>query len=321
VLAQAAYKCGGYWFGMWVSVDACMVLAGSVLTAYIGSVGLIRRLALDRSLPQFLLASNAWRGTNHIIIFSFGGCCIGLFVLLRGDVESLASVYAMAFLSVMTLFSLGNMMLKYKRTRLRREVVASWPTVSLAMVSVIIAIVGHVLINPTSLSLFLLYVAAVCVVIFTMFERTRLLKLLVYFIQLGPPWLHNLGQQPTAALEEIRNQPVLFYSKNHNLEVLNKAISYIQRNELSCRIMIGLCVDSVDNPIIPAVVDSLRVLDNCYPKVSFGLVVVLGSFAPGTVRQLSTLLSIPLNFMFLSCPGDRFPHDLGAFGGVRVITH
>ncbi|CAN0154970.1 unnamed protein product, partial [Phaeothamnion confervicola] len=59
------------WLEAWVSLDAFVVLSGAVLTAYVGITGLIRRMAKDRCLPQFLLSTNRWRGTNHNIIFGF----------------------------------------------------------------------------------------------------------------------------------------------------------------------------------------------------------------------------------------------------------
>ena len=52
--------------------------------------------------------------------------------------------------------------------------------------------------------------------------------------------------------------------------------------------------------------------------------VVLISNAPrpssDVLPQLDAL-GVPRNFMFIACPGPTFPHDLGLFGGVRVITH
>jgi hypothetical protein len=37
---------------VWLSLDAFVVLSGAVLTAYVGVNGLMKRLALDRVLPQ-----------------------------------------------------------------------------------------------------------------------------------------------------------------------------------------------------------------------------------------------------------------------------
>lgn len=51
------------------------------------------------------------------------------------------------------------------------------------------------------------------------------------------------------------------------------------------------------------------------------LVLVQGNFTPSVVAQVSTRLGVPRNFMFMVCPGERFPYDLGDFGGIRIITH
>ena len=102
---------------------------GAVLTAFIGVNGLVRRLALDRSLPAFLLETNSLRGTNHWIALMFFGLCTSLFLILKGEVGSLANVYSLSFLLVMALFAFGCMMLKFKRSDLKRDVRATWTQV------------------------------------------------------------------------------------------------------------------------------------------------------------------------------------------------
>jgi amino acid transporter len=104
---------------------------GAVLTAFIGVNGLVRRLALDRSLPAFLLETNSLRGTNHWIALVFFGLCSSLFLILKGEVGSLANVYSLSFLLVMALFAFGCMMLKFKRSDLKRDVRATWTQVFL----------------------------------------------------------------------------------------------------------------------------------------------------------------------------------------------
>ena len=105
------------------------ILSGAVLTAFIGVNGLVRRLALDRSLPAFLLETNTLRGTNHWIAIVFFGLCTSLFLILKGEVGSLANVYSLSFLLVMALFAFGCMMLKFKRSDLKRSVKATWTQV------------------------------------------------------------------------------------------------------------------------------------------------------------------------------------------------
>lgn len=101
LLGPVAQKVGGDGFQAFICVDGFIVLCGSVLTAYVGIGGLLKRLALDRCLPDILLATNKLRGTNHWIILTFFGVSSSLFLALDGDVDMLGSVYNIAFLSVM----------------------------------------------------------------------------------------------------------------------------------------------------------------------------------------------------------------------------
>jgi hypothetical protein len=54
VLAVAARIAGGESFGLWVSAEGALVLAGAVLTAFVGVTGLVRRLASDRFYGRLL---------------------------------------------------------------------------------------------------------------------------------------------------------------------------------------------------------------------------------------------------------------------------
>ncbi|TYZ54987.1 hypothetical protein PybrP1_012257 [[Pythium] brassicae (nom. inval.)] len=76
-----------------VSVDAFMVLAGAVLTPYVGAVGLVQLLATDRVLPRVLTRTNQWCGTAHRIIVVYS-----LVVAMDGKMDGLAGVFALAFL-------------------------------------------------------------------------------------------------------------------------------------------------------------------------------------------------------------------------------
>uniref|UniRef100_K3XDI7 Amino acid permease/ SLC12A domain-containing protein n=1 Tax=Globisporangium ultimum (strain ATCC 200006 / CBS 805.95 / DAOM BR144) TaxID=431595 RepID=K3XDI7_GLOUD len=71
LLAQTAFVTAGKWLEVWVCIDAFVVLAGAVLTSYVGICGLVRRLSNDRVLPAFLAKTNKLRGTTHYIIFSY----------------------------------------------------------------------------------------------------------------------------------------------------------------------------------------------------------------------------------------------------------
>jgi amino acid transporter len=122
-----------------VSLDAFFVLCGSVLTSYVGVVGLARRMAQDRHLPAALLGRNRTFGTNHTIIFGFFGLCCLLFVFSQGDVLVLGSVYAISFLCVMALFAIGALaLMRSARTPMRLAVVAP---ILAALAAVVVAVI------------------------------------------------------------------------------------------------------------------------------------------------------------------------------------
>mmetsp|Transcript_25734 Transcript_25734/g.61055 ORF Transcript_25734/g.61055 Transcript_25734/m.61055 type:complete len:685 (-) Transcript_25734:331-2385(-) len=322
VLAKTAYDAGGKYFGLWISADASLVLAGSVLTAFVGVTGLVRRLALDRCLPQILLAENRFRRTNHLIPISFFLLCTVLYVALGGRVRSLSNVYTLSFLCVMALFAIGNMMLKYKRGRIRRPVRASWPTNFAALTAVLIALIGNIILAPGHLIYFIVYFGLVAGITIIMFERIRLMKYFLYLVSQGPVHLQDRFAGVTQmAMDKIRSQKVVFFAKNDNLETLTKAVAYVQNNELTKWLKVIYVYDDLNDPMVKSLAENLRVVDRCFPKVVIDLVLVEGSFNPELVAQVSKRLGVPRNFMFIQCPDENFPYDVADFGGIRLITH
>lgn len=98
---------GGDALHIFVCVDGMIVLAGSVLTAYVGVTGLMRRLALDRVLPAVFMRINKLRGTAHWVIIGFFALTSSLFLILAAgssngeqQMNDLSGVYALvSFLS------------------------------------------------------------------------------------------------------------------------------------------------------------------------------------------------------------------------------
>ncbi len=144
LLANMGDLAGGRWLALLISLDAVLVLSGAVLTSFVGVNGLVRRMTLDRCLPQFLLKTNR-RHTTHRIIIAFFLLAVSVLLITRGKIEALAGVYTISFLAVMALFCLGNILLKVKRGRLPRPTRAPWPFVLTAFAAVLIGIVGNIL--------------------------------------------------------------------------------------------------------------------------------------------------------------------------------
>ena len=104
------------WLATVISINAVTVLSGAVLTSFVGVNGLIKRMTLDRILPQFFLKENK-RHSSYRILILFFLLCISVLYITDGKLAPLAGVYSISFLLVMIFFGLGNLMLKIRRSR------------------------------------------------------------------------------------------------------------------------------------------------------------------------------------------------------------
>merc|ERR1712137_821686 len=183
ILATMGGTAAGNWLNIWVSIDAFLVLSGAVLTSYVGVTGLIRRMALDRCLPQFFLQENPLTHTNHWIILGFFGVTASLYAIVLGNVNTLSGMYSVAFLGVMSLFAVGCMMLKYKRNDIPRKIRAHWWEVVLGLVGVIAGLLGNILLDIDILAYFTIYFSITFLLVMLMFSRVFMLKLFLYFLR------------------------------------------------------------------------------------------------------------------------------------------
>ncbi len=322
LLAQMALLCGGTWFRLIVSLDAVLVLSGAVLTAYVGVNGLVRRMALDRCLPQFLLTENRARGTNHWIILLFFAVCSSILLATSGDIEALAGVYTLSFLGVMGLFAIGNMLLKIERARLPRVVRASWASVIAALAAILLALVGNLFLNPAYVKIFAVYCFAAGALIAAMLLRLEILKILFGGLNAVVGRVERINRRIRAGLirdiRRLNRFQVVYFTKGDDLPTLNRAVLYVLRNEPSRRLRVVHCYTETE--AIPATLtEHLKTVDHIYPRIRIDLLLVKGSFGPELIEKLSHRLGIPKNYMFISTPGDHFPHRLADLGGVRLV--
>lgn len=193
-------------FSGFIAVDATVVLAGSVLTAYVGVTGLVRRLALDRCLPELLMTVNKLRGTAHWTIIGFFALTSTLFLVLyppsardTSGVDQLGNVYDLAFLSVMSMFAVSAFILKWKRPDLPRRVITRTGTVATALVCVLAGLAGNIVEGPGTLPYFILYVGAIAAVVFAMFQRASILK---FVYKVAGRLLASKGERSVAKARE-----------------------------------------------------------------------------------------------------------------------
>lgn len=326
LLIEMASHVGGNWLAFLIGIDAFLVLSGAVLTSFVGVTGLLERMALDRVLPQFFLKKNS-RGSSYRIILIFLLLTISVLLITKGDVKVLAGVYTISFLSVMALFGIGNILLKVRRNRLPRSERASWLAIFIAITAVIIALAGNVLMKPaegvpSNLSVFLEYFIPSLVFIVVMLNRTVLLKLLLTLMHsIFDPFrslVLKIDKNILAVIDEINSQEFVYFTKDDDVETLNKVMLYIQRNEHTRKLKVVTATKN-GNPITEQFRNDINVINREYPKIKIDFIELDDNFGPPLIKRLAKEWKIPINFMFIGSPGDRFHYKVEDLGGVRLI--
>ncbi len=326
LLIEMASYVGGDWLAILIGIDAFLVLSGAVLTSFVGVAGLLERMALDRILPQFFLRKNS-RGSSYRIILIFLLLTVSILLITKGEVKLLAGVYTISFLSVMALFGIGNILLKVKRNRLPRPEKASWLAIVIAIVAVIIALAGNLLMKPkdgvaSNLSVFLEYFIPAIVFIAVMLNRTVLLKFLLKLIHSIFDPFKNLvsktDKRILSVINEINSQEFVYFTKDDDVATLNKVMLYITKNEHTKKLKI-VTARKNGNTITKQFRNDIDVVDREYPSIKIEFIELNEHFGPELINKLSKEWKIPINFMFIGSPGDHFPYKVEDLGGVRLI--
>jgi hypothetical protein len=288
----------------------------------VGLTGLVRRMSLDRCLPMFLLRENRWRRTNHWIILGFFALCTSILLVTHGEIERLAGVYTLSFLSVMALFAIGNMLLKKTRGKLPREERASLPRVTVALIAVLLGLVGNVLLDPGNVRVFLSYLSIAVAAVAVMFLRVDLLKLFLFIlraiVERAGKIVGGVRSGVTDKIEEINSKAVVYFTRGDDPAILNRAALYVLQNEETNRMQV-VHVYEKEEDIPERLAGQLKTIDHLYPQLRIDFVAVHGEFGPELIERLSRRLGVPKNQMFIGTPGDHFPHRIQDLGGVRVI--
>lgn len=304
-----------------ISIDAVLVLSGAVLTSFIGVTGLLKRMALDRILPQFVIKENA-RGSSPRILLLFFMLCLSVLVITNGALEPLAGVYTISFLLVMAYFGYGNFLLKIKRAKLPRPEYAKPYIVVLAIIAVLSAIYGNILMHPEYLVVFLQYFIPAMLSIWLLLNRKLVLQyLLVVLKSVFDSFRHQVRKSEvliTRKINKLSHQEFVYFSKGEDISGLNKVIQYVQENEITTKLKIVTVVNENRNAT-EEYMNDFSTLNRAYPEIDLEYIQILGVFGPELIADLSVKWKIPTNFMFISSPSNRFTYRLSELKGVRLI--
>ena len=318
LLAEMAHLMGGTTFKMILVLDAAAVLSGAVLTSFVGVTGLVQRMALDQCLPQFLLKKNR-RGTCHRIIIAFFLLCSSIMIVTGGSLLALAGVYTISFLGVMTLFGLGNILLKIRRKELKRTYPAGWLTILAAITATIVGMIGNVVIDYKNMLYFLHYFIPTILIVLIMYLRIPILKSV---LQMLNDFMTRILLWRTRIIDqilEITDQKVVLFLRGGNLERMHTAFSYIINNESSRSVIVFHLYNHQKYNDEKAIKKALKALQKIFPVLKIELVVRKGKFGPEIIDAVSKEFSVAKNNIFIGAPEDKHTFSIQELGGVRII--
>lgn len=320
LLAYLGQTTGGSWLATLISVDAVLVLCGAVLTSFVGVSGLLNRMTLDRILPNYFLKQNK-NGSNYRIIISFLILCVSVLFVTKGSLESLAGVYTFSFLTVMGLFGIGNLLLKFKRKKLPRPEKARGISVVIAVSFIIAAFIGNINLNTHSFYTFISYLIPAFLFVAIMLNRSLLIQFVIYALEYFYNPLRRVVVLSNRYLNKmhlkINSQEFVFFTKGDDIAILNKVMQYVEGNETTRKLkIVNVKKEGASNKLL---IEDLKVLDRAYPEIHIEFIEIEGVFGPELITELSEKWKIPKNFMFIGSPGDRFSYRVSELGGVRLI--
>lgn len=312
---------GGKWLASLISINAVTVLSGAVLTSFVGVNGLMKRMTLDRILPQFFLKENK-RGTSYRILITFFLLCVSVLLVTKGELAPLAGVYTISFLLVMSFFALGNLMLKIRRGKLPRPEYATPFVVVIALLAVSIALFGNIKMKPEYLVIFLQYFIPAMLLIYGTLNRNHIMEFVLSILRNITDSLRHFSirsrKNINRYINKLHEQEFVFFSKADDIATLNKVMIYVQENEITRKIKI-VTVLKEHQPVPEKFLHDFEVLDRAYPDIKMEYLTVIGEFVPSFIDELSKKWNIPKNFMFISSPGEKFSYRVEELGGVRLI--
>lgn len=320
VLAESAQSFGGVGLQYLVVTDAFLVLSGAVLASFVGATGLLYRMTLDHCFPtSIFLPKLKHRNQNTTrIVVAFAVLCLSIMVITGGDLLSLAGVYTISFLGVMTFFAFGNLLLRRNRTTLRRTYQGPLLLVILAALATSFGIIGNIMIDPNNLLYFAMYFVPVFYLVILMIYRDYVLEALLGYTK-RIPWLYN---RLLPLFEHVIRPRIVLFA--HHPEKLFASLEYIRKNETSRRITVVFCEQRTEKTehLISQFEKFILLFSqaNVFPQFELDFLVEDAvPFGPEVVKTYANRFRINRNYIFIGSIHHSHSFSFEELGGVRVI--
>ncbi|KAG6860603.1 hypothetical protein C0995_009424 [Termitomyces sp. Mi166 len=150
VLSVLAQTAAGKWLRRWIVVDAFIVLCGGVLTGILSACELLEQLALHRVLPNFFLRTLPTTRALYVSVLSFMVFSGILYVSAGASLNVISQMFSLVWLTVMSLFPLTLLLLKFNRGRIPRSSHTPLAVIIAAILVSIVVFVGNITVNPAT---------------------------------------------------------------------------------------------------------------------------------------------------------------------------
>ena len=179
-----------------------------------------------------------------------------------------------------------------------------------------IALFGNILMEPknnlpSNTAVFLPYFLITISFIVVMLNRIAILKVILKIVK-------YVNDNIISTINSIIKQEFVFFTKDDDLSHLNKVMLYIRNNEHTKKIKI-VTILKPGKKVSAKLKTDIEFLDREYPGTKIDFIVLEGEFGPQLIKELSAKWKIPVNFMFIASPSDKFPFKIEDLGGVRLI--
>lgn len=317
LLSNVAQVLGGELFKYLVVADAFLVLAGAVLTAFVGVSGLIFRMTTDGCFPNFLSKENS-KGSYPLIVIAFFFLCTSILLITKGDLLSLAGVYTIAFLSVMSLFALGNLIMRETRSELKRTYSAPVIFVVLAFFATVTGVIGNIKINPVNLDYFGVYFVPAIVIVFLFLKLDMVFKFILRFTG----YLRKIDNFVLKHFEDVTSGRFVVFI--HHIDKLYEILEYIERNETGRHIYLVHCNNGNKKDYEKSYKELQQIIPTLQKAGAFAdfrieLVWKDEPFGPEVIDLVARHLKVRKNRVLIGSIHESHTFDYDQLGGARII--
>ncbi|TFK75584.1 hypothetical protein BDN72DRAFT_757165 [Pluteus cervinus] len=323
VLSVLAERSAGHWMRIWVVVDAVTVLCGGVLTGLLSACELFEQLSRDRVIPAWFLKTIPRTGSPYMSVFVFMLFSGLLYATAGASLSIVSQMFSLVWLTVMILFPISLLLLKYNRGRLQGPKPIPIGIIFAALCIGACVFIGNIVIAPSTAGYFAAYVVGI-VSLFALAQHKIHLIHWVYWLYDQFPSLHesrfskSWGTKLINHTTKMKKQPVCILVKSDEIHHLFRMVLYVQNNEeTSCLKIIHF--NDTEGGVPSELEANAKILDEAFPEITIDLVIVRDTFEPTKVAALAHRLKIPTSLMFMGCPGRGSPYSIADFG-TRIIA-